>query len=212
MAEKKSHSAPVQERDGGSDGEGQKNAGAKRLPSEEVSTPAELALLTYVSGVHQIMGQQGAPMAEMYDSAVEQVKRMQPRDSVEEVLISQMLMTHSRMLYLERLAYTQTNQRWLELIHTQADRAANTFRRQMETLAKYRKPRRRRRSSFTTIRTAHIHAKQILTQPQQSAVQPDRAQTETPPICEPGSQAAIAGADSAGETVVEEHGAEDVSG
>ena len=81
---------------------------------------------------------------------------MQPRDAIEELLMSQMLMTHARLVFLSRFANKQIYPAWSDLFHTAADRAANTFRRQMESLAKYRKPRSQRRTNITTIRTAHI--------------------------------------------------------
>lgn len=101
---------------------------------------------------------------EMLESAVHYVldmlKDFGPRDPVEEMLVAQMIQTHARMTYLNTFAFQQTNLKWAAMMHEAADRAANTFRRQMLALAEYRRPRRA--NSFTAIAQANIAQQQVV--------------------------------------------------
>lgn len=74
--------------------------------------------------------------------AIELVKRMKPRDPLEEMLVQQCLWTHARVARLSHLATVQTQAENLKTLNDAADRAANTYRRLMLALAGYRNPRR----------------------------------------------------------------------
>src|SRR5262249_39836361 len=63
--------------------------------------------------------------------------RFQPRDVVEEMLIAQMTWTHIRLAKMSARAGIQEHVKWSQHLHEAADRAANTFRRQMLALAEY---------------------------------------------------------------------------
>jgi len=204
----------VAERPTGKAGEAGAGKRKRVLRNNEVADPADMAVMYYMACIHSLRGDQSPPVKEILKAGFEKLDGMQPRDAMEELLISQMLVTHSRILWLGHNARSQAHPRWAELMHVAADRAANTFRRQMETLAKYRQPakRRRGRASFTTIRTAHIHAKQILTQSQGPDLQPDRPESEEEEMGFGGSEKAIAGADSAHEAVAEKHGTKKLPG
>jgi hypothetical protein len=164
------------------------------LPS--IPSPLEIATSTYALGLSQLMGDKAPPFKVLKQEALRQIALLEPRDPFEELLIGQMLMTHARVVILNRKAGVQSKLDWAELTYLAADRAANTFRRQMESLDKHRQPRRYRRTSITTIRTAHINAKQIVSHAKE---------TDHPP------QAAIAKADQKDQTLVEEHRPENTS-
>jgi hypothetical protein len=86
--------------------------------------------------------------------------RIKPRDPIEEMLVGQMLLTHARLARLSSLAGLQQNVKWSSHLHEAADRAANTFRRQMLALAEYRRPPRSK--SFTAIGQANIANQQVV--------------------------------------------------
>ncbi len=88
-------------------------------------------------------------------------ERLQPRDPLEELLVGQMLVTHVRLLHLSTSAQQQQNLKWAAMMHEAADRAANTYRRQMLALAEYRRPPRPPRS-FTAIGQANIAQQQVV--------------------------------------------------
>jgi hypothetical protein len=79
------------------------------------------------------------------------------------MLVSQMVVTHGRLLHLTASAGQQTNLKWAQLMNDAADRASNTFRRLVLALADYRNPRRG--NSFTAIGQANIAQQQIVNPP-----------------------------------------------
>jgi hypothetical protein len=91
--------------------------------------------------------------------AREMLRRLAPRDSAETMLITQMIATFSRSMFLSRHASKQKNPKWFALYSEECDRTMNLYRKQMQTLADYREPRRR---SFTAIRTANIAGQQVV--------------------------------------------------
>ena len=86
--------------------------------------------------------------------------RFKARDPVEEMLFSQMVLTYGRMVSLTASVDLQSNIKWATMMHEAADRAANTFRRQMLALAEYRRPPRT--NSFTAIGQANIAQQQVV--------------------------------------------------
>jgi hypothetical protein len=91
--------------------------------------------------------------------ARDMLRRLAPRDSAETMLITQMIATFSRSMFLSRHANRQKNPKWFALYSEECDRTMNLYRKQMQTLADYRGPRRR---SFTAIRTANIAGQQVV--------------------------------------------------
>ena len=91
---------------------------------------------------------------------VDLMRRFKPRDAVEEMLPAQMLLSHLRTARLSLVAFEQTNIKWAAMMHEAADRAANTFRRQMLALDDYRRPPRH--NSFTAIGQANIARQQVV--------------------------------------------------
>lgn len=87
--------------------------------------------------------------------------RMKPRDAAEELLIAQLVMTHTRVLNLTALASKQSSIEAIRIINEYADRASNTYRRQMLALAEYRRPPRGG-DSFTAIKQANIAQQQVV--------------------------------------------------
>ncbi len=93
--------------------------------------------------------------------AVDLIAEFQPRDPVERMLVSQMIQTHARTMYLNAFMTQQQNLKWAAMMNDAADRASNTFRRQMLALAEYRRPPRPARQ-FTAIGQANIAAHQVV--------------------------------------------------
>ena len=85
---------------------------------------------------------------------------MKPRDVIEEMLIVQMAWTHARLARLSAVAMDQTQTQNVRVVNEAADRAANTFRRQMLALAEYRKPPRS--DAFVAIKQANVAAQQVV--------------------------------------------------
>lgn len=89
------------------------------------------------------------------------MSRMKPRDAAEELLVSQLVMTHTRVLNLTALASKQTSLDAIRVINEYADRASNTYRRLMLALAEYRRPPRGG-DRFTAIKQANIAQQQVV--------------------------------------------------
>jgi hypothetical protein len=62
-------------------------------------------------------------------------------DPFEEMLIIEAVLLHARFVHLSGRAMQQSNVRWFNSMNDQADRAANQYRRAMQTLSDYRNPR-----------------------------------------------------------------------
>jgi hypothetical protein len=88
------------------------------------------------------------------------VERMAPRDPVEELLISQLLLTHGRVVRLSHLAQQKLSYDEIRNLNELADRASNTYRKLMLALAEYRRPARG--SSITAIQQANIANEQVV--------------------------------------------------
>jgi hypothetical protein len=101
------------------------------------------------------------------------IERFKPRDPVEEMLIAQMAWTHARLAKVSGQAGIQENVKWSQHLHEAADRAANTFRRQMLALAEYRRPPSNK--SFTAIGQASIAQANIA---QQQVVQNGKSENK----------------------------------
>lgn len=93
--------------------------------------------------------------------ARQMLERMAPRDPMEEMLISQALLAHARVMHLTSLANSQERLESIRTIHEYADRASNTYRRLMLALAEYRKPPKAG-DSYTAIGQANIAGQQVV--------------------------------------------------
>ena len=74
-------------------------------------------------------------------------------------MVEQMLWMHGRLAYLNFYAAQQIHNKPMQVLHTAADRLANTLRRHMTAFADYRNPGRKR---FTAVRQANIAQQQIV--------------------------------------------------
>ncbi|MGA2584936.1 MAG: hypothetical protein ABSG31_16815 [Tepidisphaeraceae bacterium] len=88
------------------------------------------------------------------------LRDMDPRDDLEEMLVGQMILTNARHAVMAYFSVHQKDQKWAKVFHQSADTTANTFRQQMLTLDRYRRPAR---PSFTAIRQANFAAQQFVT-------------------------------------------------
>ena len=104
----------------------------------------------------------GSDLGKTSDGFVEHVfNGMDPRDPAEEMLVSQLVIAHTRAMHLADLAMNQTNIDQIRIINEYADKAANTYRRLMLALDEYRRPRRGG-DSYTQIKQANIANQQIV--------------------------------------------------
>lgn len=115
--------------------------------------------LVYGIGMAAVLGESGKADAQAYAKDV--IARMQPRDALEEMLIAQLLYTHSRVTRLAYLANQQEYVKDIAIINEYADRATNTYRRQMLALAEYRKPPRQG-DTIAFVNQANIAGQQVV--------------------------------------------------
>lgn len=97
----------------------------------------------------------------MQAQVMDTILQMGARDPVEELLIEQMLMVHSRVIRLTVLAHRQTHVQGLRILSEHADRASNTYRRLMLAFVEYRRPPRRG-DTFAVVKQANIANQQIV--------------------------------------------------
>ncbi|MCC7349404.1 MAG: hypothetical protein IT446_02445 [Phycisphaerales bacterium] len=100
----------------------------------------------------------GAQAALVFVEAM--MESIRPRNAIEEMLVLQMAWTHARLGNLSSLAGRQASVEAAKMIHEAADRAANTFRRQMLALADYRRPARS--DAFVAIKQANVAQQQVV--------------------------------------------------
>ena len=120
--------------------------------------------LVYRNAVHKRLGplfegMNAAQSAFTYTGDV--MDRMAPRDPLEEMLISQLICAHARLLHLTDLANRQTTLDGIKTVNEYADKASNTYRRLMLALAEYRRPPKAG-DTFTAIRQANIAGQQVV--------------------------------------------------
>jgi len=115
------------------------------------------ALDAGVSGA--VKGMDLAESSHTYVDAL--LEKVGPKDPLEEMLVVQALMAHSRVLHLSELANSQQELISIRVLNEYADRASNTFRRLMLALAEYRRPFPAR-GAKTSIGQANIAQNQIV--------------------------------------------------
>jgi hypothetical protein len=141
--------------------------------------------------------------AEIFIAAIRE--SVQPRDAIEEMLVVQMAWTHARLARLSAIAQDQQQRRNVQVVHDACDRAANTFRRQMLTLADYRRPAQP--SNFVAIAQANLANQQVVQnveganrQNENTSNEQRSAPTALPPVtqgsdfpsCDGGAKQAVA--------------------
>ena len=97
--------------------------------------------------------------ADLVPIAHQLLQQLAPQDPAEQMLVTQMIATFTRSMFLTRHANRQKNARWFALYSGECDRAMNLYRKQMAALADYRRPRR---TVFNAIRTANIAGQQVV--------------------------------------------------
>ncbi|MBL4699424.1 MAG: hypothetical protein JKX70_11390 [Phycisphaerales bacterium] len=116
------------------------------------------------SGISNRIGKMivGIDLGQTSDGFIEHVfDGMNPKDPAEEMLVSQMVLAHTRAMHLADMAMSQTNLDQIRIINEYADKAANTYRRLMLALDEYRRPRRGG-DTYTQIQQANIANQQIV--------------------------------------------------
>jgi len=135
--------------------------GPEKAPTGKIQHTFNLAAAVFRHHMEKIGGKGEDGMADQSaDYVYGLMVGFKPRDFVEEMLVSQMVLTYGRMAYLTAYADQQTNIKWATMMHEATDRAANTFRRQMLALAEYRRPPRA--NGFTAIGQANIAQQQVV--------------------------------------------------
>ncbi len=120
--------------------------------------------LVYRNAIHKRLGPlfEGINAAQSaFTYADDVMDRMEPRDLMEEMLVSQAMCAHARVLHLTDLANCQTSLDGMKTVHEYADKASNTYRRLMLALAEYRKPPRAG-DTYTAIQQANIAGQQVV--------------------------------------------------
>jgi rubredoxin len=134
------------------------------------STPMDLAHASAIHGktlpgviygltLAPMLGAKGEALACGY--ARDAIDRMAPRDAAEEMLVTQLLLTHARVMHLSMLANNATQIDQMRTLHEYADRASNTYRRLMLALAEYRRPPRTG-DTFAIVKQANIGGQQVI--------------------------------------------------
>jgi len=105
---------------------------------------------------------EGVDLGQTSDGFVEHVfNGMNPKDPAEEMLVSQLVLAHTRAMHLADMAMSQTSLDQIRIINEYADKAANTYRRLMLALNEYRRPLKGG-DSYTQIQQANIAHQQIV--------------------------------------------------
>ena len=120
--------------------------------------------LVYRNAIHKRLGPlfEGMNAAQSaFTYADDVMDRMEPRDPLEEMLVSQAMCAHARVLHLTDLANHQTSLDGMKTVHEYADKASNTYRRLMLALAEYRRPPKAG-DTYTAIRQANIAGQQVV--------------------------------------------------
>lgn len=95
----------------------------------------------------------------MLSFVTDTIRRAEPADPMEEMLVCQMLLAHMRSLHMTYLMGATSDSQDAGVLAQHAERASNTYRRLMLALAEYRRPARR---SFTAIRQANVAHQQVV--------------------------------------------------
>jgi hypothetical protein len=158
-------------------------------------------------------GNTAGKSAEMFFEAIRE--SVQPRDAIEEMLVVQMAWLHARIAKLSALAVDQRESNNARVVNDACDRAANTFRRMMLSLADYRRPAQP--GSFVAIRHANVANQQVIANAQEPISQhklSSNGQGSTSPALLSVSDGAgiLTSSGAAKQTVVAEHGPQDGRG
>jgi len=103
--------------------------------------------------------------------ARELLVQLDPQDAAEKMLVTQMIATFGRSMFLSRFANRQKHPKWFGLVSAECGRAMNLYRKQMQSLAEYRRPRR---TVFTAIRNANIAGQQVVVTGGATPIDPQR--------------------------------------
>lgn len=158
-------------------------ARSSSLPTKPAATPpdaryahgCQVPAAIYRSAIERLLGHQleSVPDAGQYVKAV--IADMAPRDPVEEMAITQLLLAHVRAMHLTSMTNQPLDLHTMRTIHEYADRASNTFRRLMLALAEYRRPPRTG-DTFAVVKQANIAHQQVIQNHENSNTNPTNEQ------------------------------------
>jgi hypothetical protein len=121
-------------------------------------TPA--AVRIYCQMMEKVLEKDSPRLKRVRADATEFLRKLDPQDPIEQMLGEQILWMYARLAHLNYFATLQTKLAPMQILHTAADRLANTVRRHMMAFADYRNPGRKR---FTAVRQANFAHQQIVT-------------------------------------------------
>jgi hypothetical protein len=148
------------------------------IESRDTVTPEEaalhggdetsLAVRIYCQMMDNLVKKQSPRHQRLQKDAEDLLRRIDPQDPIEQMLSEQIIWMHARLAFLNYFASIQTKKSPMQLMHSAADRLANTLRRHMMAFADYRNPGRKR---FTAVRQANIAHQQIVSNHSQPAAE-----------------------------------------
>lgn len=144
------------------------------------------------------------------------LRRIKPQDPMEEMLIGQAMTAHGRVMYLTRIMLDSDEIEVIQRMSEAADRAANTFRRQMLALREYRRPTK----TVQFVRQNNVANQQVVSNSFSETENATNEQgfdqangQETPALPSDARRAdPLTGISKARQTVDAEHGSEDCRG
>lgn len=113
-----------------------------RAPSFQPDTSTDLSAEIFGRVVRPMFSDDIVDNAAFKAVAIDLIRRLCPRDPVEELLVAQMLWTHARAARLSRVSLEQKSLDWFKAYSAEFERSSNLFRRQMKAFDEHRKPRR----------------------------------------------------------------------
>ena len=134
-----------------------------KLPPDFLGTAAYLLMAEKMSLGPELLEAAGL-------GAISFQEHMQSKDGLERLAISQLLVTHGRVMWLSKLLTEQTNTKAIATISASIDSALSTFVRLMRALDEYRRPRGPNTS--VSIGQANVASNQVVQNIQNQEVTP----------------------------------------
>ena len=136
---------------------------ANKLPPDFLGTAAYLLVAEKMSLGPALLEAAGL-------GAISFQEHMRSKDGLERLAISQVLVTHGRVMWLSKLLTEQTNTKAITAISASIDSALSTFGRLMRALDEYRRPRSANTS--VSIQQANVASNQVVQNIQNQEAEP----------------------------------------
>jgi hypothetical protein len=136
---------------------------ANKLPPDFLGTAAYLSLADKMALGPELLEAAGLGAIGFQD-------QIQSKDGLERLAISQVLVTHGRVMWLSKLLTEQTNTKAITAISASIDSALSTFARLIRALDEYRRPRAA--NTTVSIGQANVAGNQLVQNIQNQEVTP----------------------------------------